>query len=137
MRLCQEAIERGVFAQAIRPPTVAAGSSRLRLTAMASHTAAELQMAAAVFGDAARELGLEPASLTPALPERQTAIDERELAYTELTAFAHERSYGDDGSPAPFDLERDGDEQPDPAPALAESRVPFDLERDISDVRAA
>ena len=95
MRLCQEAIERGVFAQAIRPPTVAAGSSRLRLTAMASHTAAELQMAARVFGDAARALGLEPASLTPALPERETAFDEHELAYAELTAFAHERSYGD------------------------------------------
>ena len=39
MRLCQEALERGVFAQAIRPPTVPAGTSRLRLTAMASHTA--------------------------------------------------------------------------------------------------
>ena len=39
MRLCQEALERGVFAQAIRPPTVPAGTSRLRLAAMASHTA--------------------------------------------------------------------------------------------------
>ena len=43
MRLCQEALERGVFAQGIRPPTVPAGSSRLRLTAMASHTASELR----------------------------------------------------------------------------------------------
>ncbi len=138
MRLCQEAIERGVFAQAIRPPTVAAGSSRLRLTAMASHTVSELQMAARVFGDAARALGLEPASLTPALPERETAIDERELAYAELTAFAHERSYGDEESAAaPFDVERDSDASQAPAPALAEPRAPFDLEREIQSVRAA
>jgi glycine C-acetyltransferase/8-amino-7-oxononanoate synthase len=94
MRLCQEAIERGVFAQAIRPPTVAPGASRLRLTAMASHTASELQTAAVVFGQAARELGLEPASLAPALPERETATDERELP---ALAQPH----------APFDLERE------------------------------
>ncbi len=50
MRLCQEAIERGVFAQGIRPPTVPAGTSRLRLTAMASHTATELRMAARDLG---------------------------------------------------------------------------------------
>jgi 8-amino-7-oxononanoate synthase len=142
MRLCQEAIERGVFAQAIRPPTVAAGSSRLRLTAMASHTASELRMAASVFGAVARKLGLEPTTLTPALGERETALNEHQLAYTELTAFAHERSHAEEEhSPAPFDVERDGHASQSPpaapAPALAEARAPFDLEREMQGARAA
>jgi 8-amino-7-oxononanoate synthase len=63
MRLCQAALERGVFAQAIRPPTVPNGTSRLRLAAMASHTTSELQQAAKVLADAAREVGLDPATL--------------------------------------------------------------------------
>ena len=39
-------LERGIFAQAIRPPTVADGTSRLRLAVMASHSASELRPAA-------------------------------------------------------------------------------------------
>jgi 7-keto-8-aminopelargonate synthetase-like enzyme len=42
----ERALERGIFAQAIRPPTVAPGTSRLRLTVMASHTKSELREAA-------------------------------------------------------------------------------------------
>jgi glycine C-acetyltransferase/8-amino-7-oxononanoate synthase len=57
--LCEAGLKRGVFAQAIRPPTVAAGTSRLRLAVMASHTAEELREAAHVIGAAARELGLD------------------------------------------------------------------------------
>jgi glycine C-acetyltransferase/8-amino-7-oxononanoate synthase len=49
---CERALERGVFAQAIRPPTVPAGTSRLRLAVMASHTRTELREAAAVLADA-------------------------------------------------------------------------------------
>lgn len=56
--LCERALEGGVFAQAIRPPTVPDGTSRLRLTVMANHRADELQKAARVIGKAARELGL-------------------------------------------------------------------------------
>jgi glycine C-acetyltransferase/8-amino-7-oxononanoate synthase len=42
----ERALERGVFAQAVRPPTVPEGTSRLRLTVMASHTKSELREAA-------------------------------------------------------------------------------------------
>jgi 8-amino-7-oxononanoate synthase len=60
MRLCELALSGGVFAQGIRPPTVPAGSSRLRLTVMATHTEAELAGAARTIGSAAREIGLVP-----------------------------------------------------------------------------
>jgi glycine C-acetyltransferase/8-amino-7-oxononanoate synthase len=163
MSLCQEALERGVFAQGIRPPTVPAGSSRLRLTAMASHTASELEKAARVFGAAARAIDLDPASLAPALAERETASIERELAYVELSAVAHERVDADGSMATPFDLERDGEEASLPAaaaavaaadveldvdapqspatrspvPALAATSAPFDFERELDSVRAA
>jgi 7-keto-8-aminopelargonate synthetase-like enzyme len=60
MGLCERALERGVFAQGIRPPTVPEGSSRLRFTAMATHEPEELRWAARQVGMAARELGLVP-----------------------------------------------------------------------------
>jgi len=48
----ENALGRGVFAQAIRPPTVPAGTSRLRLTVMASHTKSELREAASTIAAA-------------------------------------------------------------------------------------
>jgi 8-amino-7-oxononanoate synthase len=59
MSLCEAALMHGVFAQAIRPPTVAPGTSRLRLAVMATHTAEELREAALAIADAARELDLD------------------------------------------------------------------------------
>ena len=57
MELCERALEGGVFAQAIRPPTVPGGTSRLRLSVMANHRADELVAAAHVIADAARGAG--------------------------------------------------------------------------------
>ena len=48
---CARALREGVYAQAIRPPTVPEGTSRLRLTVMATHTEDELRNAARVIAD--------------------------------------------------------------------------------------
>jgi glycine C-acetyltransferase/8-amino-7-oxononanoate synthase len=56
--LCERALDGGVFAQAIRPPTVPPGTSRLRLTVMANHRSDELHAAARVIGAAASVLGV-------------------------------------------------------------------------------
>ena len=68
MALCERALEQGVFAQAIRPPTVPHGTSRLRMTAMATHKVGELRRAAKVIGEAARELGLTTTESGTLLP---------------------------------------------------------------------
>jgi glycine C-acetyltransferase/8-amino-7-oxononanoate synthase len=60
VRICERALTRGVFAQAIRPPSVPPGSSRLRLATMASHKPDELRNAARVLAEAARSEGFDP-----------------------------------------------------------------------------
>ncbi len=56
--LAERTLDGGIFAQAIRPPTVPEGSSRLRLTVMANHREDELQRAAKVIARAAIGLGV-------------------------------------------------------------------------------
>ena len=63
MALCERLLAEGVFAQAIRPPTVPAGTCRLRLTTMATHRIADLRRAAGLIGGAARDLGLAPGTV--------------------------------------------------------------------------
>ncbi|HUN78970.1 MAG TPA: 8-amino-7-oxononanoate synthase [Solirubrobacteraceae bacterium] len=54
LALCEGALRRGVFAQAIRPPSVPKGTSRLRLTVTAAHSDDQLRHAAKALGEAAR-----------------------------------------------------------------------------------
>jgi glycine C-acetyltransferase len=64
MALCERLLAEGVFAQAIRPPTVPPGTCRLRLTTMATHRVADLRRAARLIGAAARDLGVAPGAVT-------------------------------------------------------------------------
>jgi glycine C-acetyltransferase len=56
MELSENLLQRGVFAQGIRPPTVPAGTSRLRITLMATHTPAHIDQALKVFEEIARDM---------------------------------------------------------------------------------
>ena len=60
MTLAAALLERGIFAQGIRPPTVPAGTSRLRVTPMATHTRVDMRQAALAFAAAGKEVGVLP-----------------------------------------------------------------------------
>jgi 8-amino-7-oxononanoate synthase len=49
MRFSEKLLENDVFAQGIRPPTIPPGTSRLRITLMATHTREQIERALAVF----------------------------------------------------------------------------------------
>jgi 8-amino-7-oxononanoate synthase len=57
MVVCERLLERGVFAQGIRPPTVPAGTCRLRVTLMATHRDDHLDRSLAAFREALSEVG--------------------------------------------------------------------------------
>lgn len=58
MALAAALLERGIFAQGIRPPTVPAGTSRIRVTPMATHTRQDMQDAVEAFAAAGKEVGV-------------------------------------------------------------------------------
>ena len=50
LKASQGLLERGIFAPAIRPPSVPEGSSRIRATVMATHSCADIDSAIEAFG---------------------------------------------------------------------------------------
>ena len=55
MALSAAVLERGVFAQGIRPPTVPVGTSRLRITVMSTHSDEQIDTALNVFEEVKRQ----------------------------------------------------------------------------------
>ena len=56
MNLAAQLLESGFYLQGIRPPTVPPGTSRLRVTTMATHTAEQMQQALSAFKRASEGL---------------------------------------------------------------------------------
>jgi 7-keto-8-aminopelargonate synthetase-like enzyme len=54
MQLSAKLLDRGVFVQGIRPPTVPAGTARLRLTPMATHRPEHIERAIDAFASLVR-----------------------------------------------------------------------------------
>ena len=59
MELSEDLLQRGLFAQGIRPPTVPAGTSRLRITLMATHRPEHIDQALRVFKEVAQEMKVD------------------------------------------------------------------------------
>jgi 8-amino-7-oxononanoate synthase len=59
MQLSEAVLQRGVFAQGIRPPTVPPGTSRLRVTVMATHRREHIEQALKVFKEVAPVMRVE------------------------------------------------------------------------------
>lgn len=58
MQMSRRLFYRGVFAPGIRPPAVPAGTGRIRVTVMATHSFEDLERALHAFEQAGRELGI-------------------------------------------------------------------------------
>ena len=59
MNLSANLLQRGLFAQGIRPPTVPPGTSRLRITLMATHRPEHIDQALRVFQEVAQEMKVD------------------------------------------------------------------------------
>ena len=64
----QQLLDRGIYVAAIRPPTVPAGTSRLRLSVMATHTDEDIDRLVAGVSEVIQETGAVPAEDARARP---------------------------------------------------------------------
>jgi 8-amino-7-oxononanoate synthase len=113
VRMCDAALTRGVFAQAIRPPAIPAMTARLRLAVMATHREEELVEATRTLAAVARSLGIAPRRTAPPMAEPEPAL----------------ASVADEWSPQPSRSERAAEAPP--------SRGVFDFEAPEPARRAA
>ncbi len=74
VRMCEAALARGVFTEALRPPTVPAMTARLRLAVMATHREEELAEATSTLGAVARSLGIAPRHMAAPVVEPEPAL---------------------------------------------------------------
>jgi 7-keto-8-aminopelargonate synthetase-like enzyme len=58
MQMAALLLEEGVFIQGIRPPSVPQGTSRLRITVSAAHSAGEVAFALEALEKAGRKVGI-------------------------------------------------------------------------------
>jgi len=98
LALCDHALTRGVFAQAVVPPAAPAAASCVRLTVMASHRGEELRAAARVIAQAARAVGFDPR-------ETITVADELDEGYEAYDVEPPE-AYEDVDQSVPYDFEQ-------------------------------
>ncbi len=76
-KLCEAALQRGVFAQALRAPALPDVGAGLRLTVIATHRDRELREAAQTIAAAARAVGVDLGRAPTALDTRLSAVTGR------------------------------------------------------------
>jgi 7-keto-8-aminopelargonate synthetase-like enzyme len=86
MDACERALAQGVFCQAIRPPTVPHGGSRLRIAVMASHTKSELRWAAGVLARAVRAVRAVSAPVAAEPAPRPRRSESNTVVFDRLAA---------------------------------------------------
>ena len=115
VRAAEVALQGGVYAQAIRPPTVPPMTSRLRLAVMASHRTEELREAARTLARAVRQTAPAAEAVFDEAVDYEVYLEGPEWGYEEPVAAAlfdfesDERPQSNERppGPAPFDFEAD------------------------------